>query len=110
MSINVAPRMARKAVVKDLSGQVIDMVDEINGGYIIKNRRVVNKERWAELQKIEADKKLAAIASTMAITNPSAPDRGTSPSAENGLRKEFAEFKKDVDSKFDAILAVLKKK
>lgn len=110
MSIQVAPRMARKAIVKDLSGQVIDMIDEVNGGYIIKNRVIVNKERWAELQKIEEDKRLAAVASTMAITNPSAPDRTISPSAESGLRKEFAEFKKDVDSKFDAILEVLKKK
>ena len=67
MSVNVAGHLAKRKVVKDLRGQIIDLIDENNGGWIIKGRQIVNQARWDELQKIEADRREAAKAASMAV-------------------------------------------
>lgn len=104
MSVQVG-NLARKRVVKDLAGNIIDMMDEINGGYIVKGRQIVNPERWAELQAIEEDKKLAAKAVTMQKVDEKAPDRTVVPGKVEELEKKVTAM----DDKLNAILEALKK-
>lgn len=101
--------MARKSSIKDLDGNIINLLDETNGGYIIRNRQVVNPQRWEEIQKMEADKREAAKAAAMAINNPNAPDRTVAP--RDTARLDAVEKRLDgVDGKLDAILAAISKK
>jgi hypothetical protein len=104
MSVNVG-HLARKRVVKDLAGNIIDMMDETNGGYIVKGRQIVNQERWEELQAIEEDKKLAAKAISMQKVDTNAPDRTIVPGKVEELEKKVTAM----DDKLNAILEALKK-
>jgi len=104
MSVQVG-HLARKRVVKDLAGNIIDMMDEVNGGYIVKGRQVVNPERWAELQAIEEDRKLAAKAVSMQKIDDNAPDRTVVPGKVEELEKKVTAM----DDKLNAILEALKK-
>lgn len=104
MSVQVG-HLARKRVVKDLAGNIIDMMDEVNGGYIVKGRQVVNPERWAELQAIEEDRKLAAKAVSMQKVDDKAPDRTVIPGKVEELEKKVVAM----DDKLTAILEALKK-
>lgn len=110
--INIAPRMARKKIVKDLKGGIIDMIDETDGGYIIRGRQVVNQEKWEEYLKKEADKKEAAQAMAKAIHVPPevAEARAGNTSAMKEIKEEMAEFKKEVNDKFSEILQAIKGK
>lgn len=103
-NINVG-RLMKKSTVRDTSGNIINMLDEVNGGYIVKNRQIVNPTRWAELQQIEKDKREAAKAITKAVTTPNAPDRTANPSKVDALEKRVNEM----DSKLDKIIMALQK-
>jgi hypothetical protein len=108
MTINVSGRMARKSTTRDLNGQIINMVDEANGGYIIRNRQIVNPEMWQEHLKKEQDKRDAAKAMTAAKVDPAAPDRVIPPNA--GKIDVLEKRMDEQDAKLDAILAALSKK
>lgn len=97
----------RKRTVRRLSGQIIDMVDEANGGKIISNGNVVNQERYEELQKIEEDKKLAALAMTQAVSAPAHVEAQRT--SQPGKIEELEKRLNAQDEKLDAILAALKK-
>ena len=88
------------------------MLDEADGGYIIRGRQVVNQEKWQEHLKKEADKKEAAQAMAKAISAPPelAEARSGNPSAMKELKEEMVEFKKEVNDKFSAILEAIKSK
>ncbi len=106
MPINVSGRMARKATVRDTSGNIINMMDEADGGWIIRNRQVVNQEKYQKMLDIEEDKKIAARAMAEQITRPDAPDRTVVPGKMEALEKRID----SQDAKLDAILAALSKK
>lgn len=115
MSVDFNPsNLRRKSITRDTSGNIINYIDETDGGWIIRARQVVNQDKWNEILKREEDKKIAAQASaeqvgasqtaiasrqgTPAIPNVSTPDK-------------VDELEKKVDnmeSKLDAILAKLK--
>ncbi len=97
--------MMKKSIVKDMNGNIINMIDELNGGWIIRNRQVVNQARWDELQKIEQDRRDAAKAITLAVNNPQAPDRTAAPSKVDALEQRV----NGLDAKLDQILNALKK-
>lgn len=97
--------MARKSTVRDLNGNIINMIDESDGGWIIRNRQVVNQEKYQELLKKEEDKKLAAQAIIHQKVDDNAPDRTVAPSKVEALEKRV----EDMDSKLDAILKAIKK-
>lgn len=100
--------MARKSVVKDLNGNIITMLDETDGGYIVRNRSVVNQEKWQEYLKKEEDKKLAAQAILNQKVDTQAPDRTQAP-AQNAKVEELEKKVEDMGSKLDAILKALSK-
>lgn len=100
--------MARKSLVKDLSGNIIHMVDETNGGYIIRNRQVVDQERWGEYLRKEQDKKLAAQAIQHQKVDENAPDRNTPPNQTKKI-DELEQKVNGLDSKIDQILKALQK-
>lgn len=104
-NINVSGHMARKSTVRDLNGNIINMIDESDGGWIIRNRQVVNQEKYQELLKKEEDKKLAAQAIIHQKVDDNAPDRTVAPSKVEALEKRV----EDMDSKLDAILKAIKK-
>lgn len=97
--------MMKKSIVKDMNGNIINMMDELNGGWIVRNRQIVNPTRWAELQKIEQDKREAAKAASLAVNNPQAPDRTATPSKVDALEQRV----NGLDAKLDQILNALKK-
>lgn len=100
-------QLYRKRVVKNTNGDIIDLMDEANGGVIVSKGRVVNQERWNEIVKVEEDKKIAAQAIAHAINNPQAPiaERNAAPSKVEDLEKRI----NGMDDKLNAILAALKK-
>ena len=53
MGINYNPSSLRKkSILRDTNGQIINWLDEANGGWIIRNRQVVNQARYdQEVQK-----------------------------------------------------------
>jgi len=96
MTINIAPRMARKSKVVDMAGNIIDLLDETSGGYIIRRRQIVNPEKWQEHLQKEQDKRKAAQAMTEAISNPSSVDRNVNPKEESALKVEVEGLKKQL--------------
>jgi hypothetical protein len=112
MTTIVADHLMRKSTMKDINGNIINLIDEANGGYIIRNRQIVNQARWDELQKIEQDKREAALASTKAIESPNAHLRTqTAEVAQKQINKvdELEERLNKQDEKLDAILKALQK-
>lgn len=101
--INIAGQMSRKSIVKDLSGNIITLLDESDGGYIIRNRQIVNQAKWDEMVRKEKDKQEAAKAITMQKVDHNAPDRTIAPTKVDALEKRINEQ----DKKLDAILAAL---
>lgn len=90
-----------------MSGEIIDMSDEANGGAIISKGRIVNQARIDELAAIEKDKQSAATALTVQVARPVATveERTVAPSKVETLEKRIDAQ----DAKLDAILAALKK-
>lgn len=113
----------RKRTIRKLNGQLVELVDEANGGAIVKNGQVVNPERYAEIQKQEEDAKLAAQALLHATAVPEEiqavrtgrPTKETVEkvtAAQQPKEDKFAELEakvKSQDEKLDAILAALNK-
>ena len=97
--------MARKNTVKDISGNIISMLDETNGGFIVRNRQVVNAEKWEEYKQKEQDRLIASQAQIHQISNPDAPDRTVTPNKVQELEKKV----EGMEAKLDAILNALKK-
>jgi uncharacterized protein YceH (UPF0502 family) len=109
MSVQVANRMARKSVVKDLNGNIINLIDETDGGWIIRNRQVVNVEKYNALLQKEKDKQEAAkvvMDTSLHKNDPHAPDRTAAPSKMQELEKKV----EGIESKLDQILNALNKK
>lgn len=103
--VRVAGHMARKSTVRDLSGNIINMLDEADGGWIIRNRQVVNQEKMDAYIKKEQDKALAAQAVVHQVTSPNAEERVVAPSKVDALEKKV----EGMETKLDAILKALSK-
>ena len=101
-------QLFRKRTVRNLSGQIIDMLDETDGsGVIISKGRVMNEEKVIELNKKEEDRKLASVAMTQEVQAPQAiaEQRTIAPTKMQELEKKVEEQ----DKKLDMILELLKK-
>lgn len=105
--INTSGHLYKRKTVRDTSGNIIEMFDEANGGWIIKGRMIVNQERYDEIAKIEKDKKDSARAITAQVTAPASveAERTITPTKLDELEKRI----NLQDSKLDAILEALKK-
>ena len=97
----------RKRVVRNLKGQIIDMYDEANGGAIISKGRIVNPERYEELQKIEEDKKMAALAETAgpapSVTPAPIEERNAQPGRLDVLEKKFDGMESNINKILDLL-------
>ena len=112
MATIIADHLYRKSTMRDMQGNIINLIDEANGGYIIRNRQVVNPERFAEIQKIEQDKREAALAATKAIESPNAAQRNQTAAVAIEQTNKVDALEKKVDgmeTKLDAILKALSK-
>ena len=88
--------MARKSTVRDLSGNLITLIDENDGGYIVRNRQVVNPEKWNVLVQKEKDKQEAAKAQGMQKVDANAPDRTVASSKVDALEKKVAGMENNI--------------
>lgn len=104
-SINIG-HLYKKRTVRNLAGQIIDLYDEADGGYIIQKGRVVNQEKYDDMIRKEEDKRkaMAEAINNQRVTN-DAPDRTVNPSKVDQLEKRINEQ----DKKLDQILAALTK-
>lgn len=101
-------KLHKNRIVKDLNGGIIDWYDEANGGWIVKSRGVVNKERWEEHIAKQKDKQEAA----KAVANPKiredypeTKEGATEPSKVEALEQRVSEM----DNKLEAILKAVQK-
>ncbi len=109
--VNVG-NLYRKRTVRRMSGEIIDMSDEADGGIIISKGVVVNQEKINELAAIERDKQTALAAPTAQVASTNAEDRVLTPSEATAKNTKVEELEKRMDNqdaKLDAILAALKK-
>ena len=106
MTINIG-HLYRKKTVRNLAGQVVDMVDETDGGVIISKGRVMNEEKVIELNKKQKDRETAAQAFTVNHDAPEAvrEERTVAPSKMQEIEKRV----EAQDAKLDAILKLLSK-
>ena len=114
MSVDFNPsNLRRKSILRDTSGNIINWLDEADGGWIIRNRQVVNPDKWNAILKAEEDKRIAAQAAAQPVqASPEAEAlrKGNGKSTASPLSK-VDELEKKVDnmeSKLDAILSKLK--
>lgn len=94
--------------MRDLHGNIINMVDEANGGYIIRNRQVVNQERWEEILQQERDRQEAAKAIANQVESPNAHLRNQTPQFKDG-EAVVSETPKTVEPKIDKVAELEKK-
>lgn len=111
MSVNFNPsNLRRKSVLKDTSGNIINLLDETDGGWIVRGRQVVNQAKYDELVKKEHDKNVASKAVVEQVVAPkSAVDSRAGitplPPTVTPLEKRV----NDMENKLDQILNALKK-
>jgi len=97
-------RLYKKTITRDLSGNIINLQDEADGGWIIRNRQVVNQEKYQQLLRKEEDRRIAAQASAQPISAPvEVVAKRTGPS-ESDVRIQ------KLEDKMDLILKALNKK
>lgn len=104
--------MARKSIVKNTSGQIIDWLDETNGGWIIRKGQVVNQEKYDYFKKLEEDKRLAAQAVAFQKVDNVVPDRTVTATEAIQQNTRIDDLEKKIteqDNKLDAILKALQK-
>lgn len=106
MTINIG-HLYRKKTVRNLAGQVVDMVDETDGGVIISKGRVMNEEKVMELNRKQKDRETAAQSFTVNVDAPEEVRevRAVAPSKMQELEKKV----EAQDVKLDAILSLLSK-
>ena len=96
----------KKSVLRDLGGNIINLRDETDGGWIIQNRIVVNQAKYDELVKKEKDRQEAARAEAEAIAAPpgAVEARTGNPSKVDALEKKVAGMEDNIKE----ILSLLK--
>jgi len=112
MGINIGT-LYKKSILRDTSGNIINWIDEADGGYIIRNRQVVNEKKYNEYVQKEKDKRTAVTAvAEQVVASPEAQAlRSGKIPLTTPSKTTVDELKKKVDnmeSKLDAILSKLK--
>jgi len=113
MSINFNPSgLRKKSILRDTNGRIINWLDEANGGWIIRNRQVLNQARYDEELQKEKDKLTAskAIAEQVVATPENLALRTGVLRTDNPSKVDELEKKvNDMDSKLEAILKAVAK-
>ena len=105
----VVGRLAKNKIVRDTSGAIIDWFDEVNGGWIVQKRVIVNMDAWkAHLQK-EKDRAEAAAAIGKAKIRYDYPETREGSNTSNAKVDELDKKVNAMDEKLNAILEALKK-
>jgi hypothetical protein len=116
-NINFNPSgLRKKSILRDTNGRIINWLDEANGGWIIKNRQVVNQGRYEEEMQKEKDKHTAASAiAEQVVATPenlalrTGVIRTESPVNTPSKVDELEKKVNDMDSKLEAILKAVAK-
>lgn len=109
MSVNVAGHLAKNKIVKDMQGNIIDLYDESQGGWIVQKRAIVNQEAWQRLVQREKDKIEAAKAVTMAKIRDDYPETKEGTNSSTGKVDELEKKVNAMDDKLEQILKALQK-
>ena len=113
MAVEFNPsNLRKKSITRDIHGNIINWLDEADGGWIIRGRRIVNQEKYDEYVKKEHDKQVAAQAAAQQVAAPA-----ESLALRNGEKVETkVEVKTDLEKRVDGmesniaeILKLLKK-
>lgn len=97
-------KLHKNRIVRDLRGNIVDWIDEADGGWIVQKGQVVNPDKWNEHLQKEKDRQEAAKAVTLQATN-DVPERASTPSKVEELEKRMD----GIDDKLDSILNALKR-
>lgn len=111
-SINVG-HLYKKRIVRNTNGDIIDWLDETDGGWIIRKGQIINQEKIDEYKKKEEDKRLASQAILHQKVDEDAPDRTVTAdeAIKNQSRIDTIEKRLDgTDEKLDKILSMLSNK
>jgi len=100
----------KKRIVKDLSGNIIDWFDEVNGGWIIKDRAIINHKRWEEEQKKIKDKIEASKAQSLMRNNPAVNSEMSEVPATSKKIKEMENDIKDIKDNLNTLIEIIKNK
>jgi hypothetical protein len=112
MGVDFNPsNLRRKSITRDMNGNIINWLDEADGGWIIRGRQIVNQAKYDAYLKAENDKMIAskAVIEQVAATKEAealrsgAVVQSTTPT--NDLEKRV----NDMESKLDAILKAVNK-
>lgn len=97
----------RKRTVRNLSGNIVDMQDDADGGVIISKGRVVNQDKIDELAFKEKDRQTAVVAQTQGIAVPQAvaEERAVAPTKMQELEKKV----EGMEGNINKILELLQK-
>jgi hypothetical protein len=109
MTTTVAANMARKRIVKDMNGNIIDWYDgALANPWVIQKRQVLQPE----VIEAENEKKRQEQEGIKAMANPkvdpTAPDRTVTPNLDAQLQTMEERITKNLDAKLDKILQALK--
>jgi len=101
-------QLFRKRTVRNLSGNIVDMQDDADGGVIISKGRVVNQEKIDEMALKELDRKIAARAQSEVSSAPQAvvEERAVAPTKMQELEKKV----EGMEGNINKILELLQKK
>jgi hypothetical protein len=102
--------LSKKSVLKDLNGNIINLLDETDGGWIIRNRRVVNQSKFDELVKKENDKRIAskAVAEQVSASPEVLASRlGQSVKTEKTEKTDLEKRVDNMESKLDSLLKIM---
>jgi hypothetical protein len=106
-NINVGT-LYRKSILRDTKGNIINWLDESDGGYIIRNRQVVNQAKYDEYLRKEQDKRTAAQAVTVQVKSNFEAQRSGAIRTDNTKVEDLEKKVNSMDDKLNAILAKLK--
>lgn len=111
-SINIGT-LHKKRIVRNMNGDIIDWLDETDGGWIIRRGKIVNQAKIDEMKKKEEDRKIAAQAVLNQKVDENAPDRTVTAKEAIANQNKTQELEQRIDAqdkKLDAILELLSKK
>lgn len=106
----VVGTLFRKSTRRDLSGNIIDLRNDADGGWIVRDRQIINQAKIDEMAKIEEDKRRAATAESQAVQAPPevVEQRMGNPSSNTKI-EALEQRINGQDAKLDAILLALQK-
>lgn len=113
MGVDFNPsNLRRKSITRDMSGNIINWLDEADGGWIIRGRQIVNQAKYDAYVKAENDKQIAARASAESVVASKEAEALRAGQLVETTKTEPSDLEKrvnDMENKLDLILKAVNK-